>query len=231
MNPIVITPEIALETLKEAIELVKPEFILSETIRNQDIEETDTMKAQTERCFAYELYHQWRNILDSSKYVPIKINSEITKEIDPTFFFNDETEASKKFPDIVLHGGQNDVNNQIMICEIKRHKLHSLKDRQEDFIKLRRYLNLYITSNNGEDILTDARFKKAAFIMTNCSINELEKAVRDVFTTEFKVRNNFSAEDIAKIECIACEIIKDDESRYVKAISKPLSEILESMAQ
>lgn len=230
MSPIVITPEIALKTLKEAIECVDSEFILSKTILNPDLEESDTMKAQTERGFAYELYHQWRNILDSPEYVPLKINSEITKEIDPICFFEDVTDetAFQNYPDMLLHGGQNDVNKQVLICEIKRHKLHSTKARQEDFIKLRRYLHLYITSHDGEDTLTDARFKKAAFIMTNCSIEELEQAVIEAFDSNFQERSLFSPEDTAKIECIACEIKKDGDHRYVKATSKPLSEILEA---
>lgn len=79
---------------------------------------------QTERVFAYELYHQWACQLCSQK--EWTINAELFKHVG--WFYSedniDTSKASNDFPDMVLHKGQNK-DEQMIVCEIKRkNRLH-----------------------------------------------------------------------------------------------------------
>ena len=100
---------------------------------------------QTERVFAYELYHQWACRLCSNK--EWIINAELFKHVD--WFYTDgnakiskatnklnakKKNYSKDFPDMVLHKGQNK-DEQMIVCEIKRkYRLH--KDIKDDIDRL-----------------------------------------------------------------------------------------------
>lgn len=90
--------------LSNAIEAVTKNYI-----RNCKEEGGDD-RFHVERVFAYELYYQWKELLkkNDSKLI---LNGEITKH-----YYVLENYG---FPDMVLHGGQNDNNNQFIICEIK----------------------------------------------------------------------------------------------------------------
>lgn len=66
-----------------------------------------------ERVFAYELYHQW-SILLAKDRCGLTLNAEITKEI----FDNEKN--THVFPDFVLHNGQGNDSEQILVCEVKR---------------------------------------------------------------------------------------------------------------
>lgn len=81
-----------------------------------------------ERVFAYELYRQWGNIIDSIGE-DLVLNSEIGKTMmDETISVstvNNYKNAPKEkelslYPDLVLHHSQGDDTAQIQICEIKR---------------------------------------------------------------------------------------------------------------
>ena len=110
-------------------------------LNNQKIYDKTKAIPQTERVFAYELYHQW-----SCRLCPQKewiLNAELRKHIE--WFYGDEnTELSSEshnilnnekensnsrdFPDMVLHKGQGK-DEQMIVCEIKR------KDRLGSDIK------------------------------------------------------------------------------------------------
>lgn len=96
----------------------------------------DALIYLNERAFAYELYRQianrlYEDVLDENKRPEIVINAEIYK-----------SSCSKcpgcpkysKYPDIVIHGGQYDTENQLLICEIKREA--GKNDIEEDLKKL-----------------------------------------------------------------------------------------------
>ena len=78
-----------------------------------------------ERAFAYELYRQMANRLyndmnDCYKWQnerpPIIINAELYKYVNPNRRADNK---GRKFPDIVVHGGQDNTDKQLLVCEIK----------------------------------------------------------------------------------------------------------------
>jgi len=76
---------------------------------------------RVERVFAYELYHQFRNVMEKDEnkkyYQDIMLNSEITKLGTNQLIQNGMT----IIPDIVLHKGQESIekNHQILFIEVK----------------------------------------------------------------------------------------------------------------
>ena len=81
---------IALDMLKEAIMNVRPEYIYLGRLWKDH---------QVERCFAYELYHQWSILLDdyfenNSNEKRLYLNGEIPKNA---------IGREKTYSDLVLH--------------------------------------------------------------------------------------------------------------------------------
>ena len=99
--------------LFRAICLVDKKF-LKITVNNSSSE--NDLRNHKERVFAYELYRQWANILDSECKRSLILNAELDKII------GDSNVLPKiiTYPDIVLHQGQGNNKNQKIICEIKR---------------------------------------------------------------------------------------------------------------
>ena len=91
-------------------------------------------KSQVERVFAYELYHQWSNVIDNRLNANLLINSELPKNI----ISYDETEHLY-YPDMILHLGQDKSKGNIIACEIKRKEYveKNPKEMIEDLKKLR----------------------------------------------------------------------------------------------
>jgi hypothetical protein len=93
-------------------------------------EERKEYTQYVERVFAYELYHQYRLIMENKEnkeyYYGLKLNAEITKN-----GFN-ETILGKQyiFPDMVLHHSQTDnsFENQKMFIEIKANQHAKIED-------------------------------------------------------------------------------------------------------
>lgn len=82
-------------------------------------------KSFTERAFAYELYHQWRNILEEEKEKELILNGELSKK---AIIFTGASKMIKQeeynnkdhiFPDLILHEGFNP-KKQVFVCEIKK---------------------------------------------------------------------------------------------------------------
>lgn len=87
-----------------------------------------------ERVFAYELYYYWKKQLKDNNS-QLMLNGEITKHYHILEKYG--------FPDIVLHGGQNDDKNQFIICEIKSSR-NTIKDDglKKDMESLRDGINI-----------------------------------------------------------------------------------------
>lgn len=156
--------DVAVRMLLNAIKLVKPCYIKVETpiIPENHI--------QVERSFAYELYHQWSRLLEIYKELHPKekkliLSSEITKG-----------EEDKKFPDILLHGGQDDISSQILICEIKRNDDRHYPSDNEILIDIRK-LNRFTTSFHINRLDADASFKHGAFILINCDKQKFQERI------------------------------------------------------
>ena len=112
-------------------------------IEIDSVPEVIEMEDHLERVFAYELYRQWMNKLESLGINTIVVNGEIGKCLKDDINHNinkDKKEGKNVFPDLVLHESQGNDNNQLMICEIKREK--GLEDSFifGDLLKLSCYL-------------------------------------------------------------------------------------------
>ncbi len=83
---------------------------------------------QRERIFAYELYHQWSMV----KQPKLILNGELGKYIENRHIF----------PDMALHGGQDNYDHNEIVVEIKRESQINTKDNGlvNDLNKLSTYL-------------------------------------------------------------------------------------------
>lgn len=106
---------------------------------------SDDLQEHVERVFAYELYRQWANLLEENGIRNLVLNGEISKGIidDQNRLNPNEKECGTRsiFPDLVLHASQENDNNQLMVCEIKREKDFDDKDFLHDLYKLYKYIN------------------------------------------------------------------------------------------
>ena len=109
------------------------EAVTKNYIRNCKEEGGDD-RFHVERVFAYELYYQWKDQLKKNDS-KLMLNGEITKH-----YYVLEKHG---FPDMVLHGGQNDDNNQFIIGEIKSSR-NTIKDSnlKKDMESLRDGINI-----------------------------------------------------------------------------------------
>lgn len=87
----------------------------------------DKIVNHLERVFAYEFYYKWHLLLGDDENGP-RINAEVCKK------YHGWTE-NYIMPDMVLHGGQNTENEQLIVCEIKRKKC-SPSDFAKDLVRL-----------------------------------------------------------------------------------------------
>lgn len=208
----------ALDLMESSLKSVDPSYVRAYLYKDKDGDEK--IYDQVERCFAYELYHQLRR---KSEYLgifgkKIVINAEIPKKICKNNLKSksDNDSDGKLFPDIVIHGGQDDHNNnnQLLVCEIKRnpykllnHSGSSLNegagrkpskdDIKKDLSKLDGYVRnlLYENQNDG--------FLSGCFIMTNTSIEDLQKVILEIKKDEEKNAINKSSSQGSKV-------VKDD---------------------
>ena len=122
---------------------------------------------QVERCFAYELYHQWRKLISKKtykqNYPDIILNGEISKSVEG---------SSTTYPDMVLHSGQNRPDGNYIVCEIKRNKTTN-NAIIDDIIKLSKYLEFTTSFFNNK--LQTIKYHEAAFIMFGIESNELKE--------------------------------------------------------
>ena len=196
-----VNAQYALDLMESALKSVDPSYVRAYLYRDKDGDAK--IYDQVERCFAYELYHQLRS---GSEHLrtngkKIVINAEIPKKIykNNSESKSDNNSDDNKYPDIVIHGGQDDHNNnnQLLVCEIKRnpYKLSnpsgsslnedtgrkpSKADIKKDLKKLERYLtNLLYEGQNG-------CFLSGCFIMTNTSIEDLQKVILEIKKVEEK---------------------------------------------
>jgi hypothetical protein len=88
-----------------------------------------------ERVFAYEFYHQWRKLSENFHYEGVILNGEIRKDRS---VYRDTVGII--YPDLILHEQQNNLNRQLIACEIKTSKnlehTNGRKALKKDLIKL-----------------------------------------------------------------------------------------------
>ena len=83
--------------------------------------------SHVERVFAYEFYRQWCDHELIRLTDNIVINAEVPKQLIDVYYNEGK---HLYYPDMVLHSGQKDSCNNLIICEIKRKEyFESVKKR------------------------------------------------------------------------------------------------------
>lgn len=205
--------EAAIKSLLDAIQNVEGRFILVEGIPN-----TKVKKEQVERSFAYELYHQWSLIINEfnenlQEEQKVTLNGEITKYYD----------SHPVFPDMVLHGGQSDIVNQLIVCEIKRRdkRYPTSKSVCNDIEKLDRFLRLTLPSSEG---CLCAKYQLTVFIMVNIAEEELKRLILKSLKLSTRLEN--IKENANKVLCVSYNPSKESKKGDVKPKSFLLADIL-----
>lgn len=142
-------------------------------------------KEHVERVFAYELYHQWSKICE--KYQLLKslvINAELQKWV-----YNNDNREQLYFPDLVLHGGQNDRNNNNMIVEIKRSSKNNSERYDDDIDKLKMFSNKLVTDFNQDVKYEIMGYSHCVFIIEGKGAYNKS----DIFIRKFNERYETSA--------------------------------------
>lgn len=142
-----------------------------------------------ERNFCYQLYFTWQTIIkrnNNRTYDELKLNGEVSKinlaNALKTYENVKNSQLFKKIqenglidktyfvPDLVLHGGQGNIEKQKLIAEVKYND--SLKNGkfEIDFYKLALYQKLY-------------QFTDSVFLIINITIKDLLEYLKKVDTT------------------------------------------------
>ena len=141
-----------------------------------------------ERNFCYQLYYTWQTIIkrnNNKTYDSLKLNGEVSKtnlilalksypKLKNTGLFekiktNGLLEKTYFVPDLVLHGGQDDINNQKLIVEVKYGDNLKNGNFETDFYKLAVYQKIY-------------QFTDCVFLIVNITLNDLLDYLKEVDT-------------------------------------------------
>ena len=140
------------------------EKYLSYACTNANADDREDQIIQLERVFAYELYHQWSLLKDDN----LVLNGEIDK------LWNKET----WYPDFVLHGGQDDPNNNRIVVEIKRECM--VKGKPEAILDDLEKLSLFLKIVDKESEFRKYRnYELAVFILLKGELCEIAEALKD----------------------------------------------------
>lgn len=173
---------------------------LNKNIRLDDTEIV-TYEQQTERTYAYELYHQLRCVMNENPqdYRDISWNGEITK-ID----FNKTTLNSKSIiPDLILHKSQIDVSPeyQILFVEIKTNPNPVIEDDIKKILLAIKVLDfkfgIFVTLNsNFDDII-----KKMKVLLENETDDVLKKiyVLHDKFLNGTEQKTTYEFRSVYRI--------------------------------
>lgn len=148
---------------------------------------------QLERVFAYELYHQWSLLKDDN----LVLNGEIGK------LWNNET----SYPDLILHGGQNDFGNNKIVVEIKRECMVNGKPEAilDDLEKLSAFLE---TVEKDDKFGSYRNYDHAVFLLLKGELNEITRALESKKASEKKLNDNvicmsYNEEKKLRMACLA----------------------------
>lgn len=185
------------------------------------------IKQHQERVFAYELYHKWsclleeRNLFDQGWV----INAELSKHLDWFYYDDSELEAKRinegastdlKFPDLVLHQGQEYQDNNLIVCEIKRGNYVNEDNLYKDIYKLYRLTMGDSASMIPEDGRASLPFKYGVFL-------SLDKRVEDV--TFVKVCEELALSEDSKKKILCVEAFVDENTDKLNLKCRWLADI------
>ena len=130
---------------------------------NANADNREDQLIQLERVFAYELYHQWSLLKDEN----LILNGEVDK------LWNKET----CYPDLVLHGGQNDPDNNKIVVEIKRECMvkGNPKAILDDLEKLSGFLETVEKEHQHKKY---KNYDYAVFILLKGELSEITNALK-----------------------------------------------------
>lgn len=119
-----------IQRLIGAISLVKSQYEAYTTINSNQ----ETIVKRAERIYAYELYHQYRRLMEQDEVTDCYLNGEIYKEAK---VFN-AIDGRSCYPDLILHKNLDkiDEESQYFLCEIKMKDNPTLLDDLEKLTKL-----------------------------------------------------------------------------------------------
>lgn len=160
-------------TLLQAVANVEKGY-LSYADSNANTEDEDII-IQIERVFAYELYHQWSLLKDEN----LILNGEIGK-----IYVKDNC-----YPDLVLHGGQNDPNNNKIVVEIKRECM--VKGKPDVILDDLEKLSFFLESlDKKEQQIKFRNYENAVFILLKGKLGEISEALKDEKASERKISDS-----------------------------------------
>lgn len=205
--------------LFRAISLVKEKF-LTYTIYNGNEKGKQFHK---ERVFAYELYRQWANVLESECSEHLVLNAELDKIIEEKIETGDDTENSyiieeRKFPDLVLHDDQGSDNNQMIVCEIKRNTETNISGSAilADLYKLACYMD------KSKFLTGKEPFEYGVFILLSGKLEQIKQIEKSQIIVSSKqyTYNDFEKEMSEHFEKIICATYDGNIIKYdtLKAI-------------
>ena len=150
--------------LLQAIRNVDKEYLsYADTNANVEVGERPDVINQLERVFAYELYHQWSMLKDEE----LVLNGEIGK-----IWTKDNW-----YPDLVLHGGQDNPDDNEIVVEIKREcMIHGNKKAIID--DLRKLSGFLVSVENAQD-KKFRNYEDAVFILLKGELVEISNALKD----------------------------------------------------
>ncbi|EEX18561.1 hypothetical protein [Prevotella veroralis] len=168
-----------------------------------------------ERTFAYEFYYQWRtDLLNIDKNV--RIDAEIPKQFLDKCKIKNEGECiyNNVYPDMVLHKGQGDCDENYIVCEFKRE--HNLSGELicNDLKKLQLYIDSTSETKQSKDWKP---FSRGVFILIFNNINNdpIEKILKDRLTS---IEEEINTHIRNKEKIICC--IYDGDKSYCAYLNK-----------
>lgn len=124
---------------------------------------------QLERVFAYELYHRWSTYANIGDNNEVDCNNKVVINAEPSKNIISNIHGKRKLklvePDLVLHGGQNNYENQLIVCEIKRSEGITTDKIMNDLVKFLFFFD--------KDNFSGHPYEMAVFILIKSTINRL----------------------------------------------------------
>lgn len=201
-----------LELMLSAILKVKKDYLWYKDFISDNAKKS--VKEHLERVFAYEFYHQWRNLLEVKGHKHLFLNGEISKAVKEDL---EKNKVNVLFPDLVLHGGQdcNDEKTQLIACEIKRKEKISGKKVKEDIESLINYLS--------KEYFKNSPFQCGVFILVGTTLEntfETKKVLNKI--KEICNLNHFST----KILCISYDFEDEHPIIHYKSLKTILDKTI-----
>lgn len=131
--------------------------------------------------------------------ISLRLNGEINKNFDS---------QTCVYPDMVLHGGQECINRQILVCEIKRveNNYPPPKSIITDLQKLARFCHLAITNN---ETTIDAHYGDAVFIFANIGRDRMIEKINNAMNKYPEIASEI-LHKAENIHCVSVEVNKQD---------------------